>query len=371
MTTTTLTGNTFPHRDRLKQLGGRWDASARNWQFDWLSPSDLAELKNLPGCVVAAPTEPSPRPRRTVDDAVELIDRIERRTEHAEHGTTEPRVYGDDQRYLNYFKDKNPLSFFGFSSVGAMVDFIERIPREKRTGARDEGFETRNTTWTGTPSMSAAIDLARNGWQKGADDAARVLETLDVEHALERRRSYAVAGGAVSVGRMLAGNPAHMIKRPKLPGRRVITLFTDYAASYRIKPENLLVRAACVAAIADILESSGYSCEIVAVSSGRRPTDKPAMQFAVTVKQAGEKLNVSDAAFALGHPSFLRRFQFACVCQADELERYWSNQGMPTDSFGELERNEFYIRKLDKNINDPVKMLQAIKPDGLPIEIGA
>ncbi|MDT9703008.1 hypothetical protein, partial [Streptomyces sp. P17] len=74
--------------------------------------------------------------------------------------------------------------------------------------------------------------------------------------------------------------------------------------------------------------------------------DMPGAQTAVTLKHAGEKLNLDDLVFALGHPSFLRRFNFACVSQAVECREIWSSQGMPRSAFGkdDLKRNEFYIR---------------------------
>jgi hypothetical protein len=46
MNTTLITGNTFAVKDRLKELGGRWDSAARGWRV----PSDkAAEAKALAG----------------------------------------------------------------------------------------------------------------------------------------------------------------------------------------------------------------------------------------------------------------------------------------------------------------------------------
>ncbi|QWY83160.1 hypothetical protein [Rhizobium phage RHph_X2_24] len=379
--TITLTGQTFQHRDRLKQLGGKWNADGRNWQFDFLRPSEIAELKNLAGCLVTdnAPTPPAPRETDS-DDNDDIWSRIMRGTADDKPSTgNRPSVmYGDDMRYHNYFKDKNPRSFFGFSSLSALLQFIDAIPQHKRTGQRGEGYDRSKPDWYGTPDMLTALDLARNGWPQGIANAQQVLETLDIEHVLQRRRSYAVAGGSVSVGRMLAGNPVHMVKRPKLPGRRVVTLFVENMASAYMKAETLTVRAAIVAALADILETNGYSCEIVNVTVSNFMSGKPAAHTTVVLKHAGEKLNIADLAFALGHPSFLRRFVFALVCQADELESMWDYQGMPTSAFGgdcQPGRSEFYIKRLSENISGGTlvekarKMLPLVKPDNLPVEI--
>ncbi len=33
-TTITLTGNTFPHKDRIKSVGGRWDGEQKAWVIE-------------------------------------------------------------------------------------------------------------------------------------------------------------------------------------------------------------------------------------------------------------------------------------------------------------------------------------------------
>lgn len=376
MTTYRLTGKTFPHRERLKELRGLWDASAQNWRFEYLKPAQLAELKNLVGCMVTedgmdadwSPAEP--------ESAEDFIERIDRRD--ATPGVIADRksvIYGDDQTYFNYFKDKNPVSFFGFSSLGEMVKFIDAIPYAKRSGERNQGFDTSNAKWYGSINMTEAMELARDGWTAGTENASKVLEFLDLENATQRRRAYSVAGGNVSVGRLLASNPAHMVRRPKLPGHRAITLFVENTASASINADMLVIRAAIVAAFADILEDRGYSCTIVAVTMQGLSFANPGAQTAVTLKHAGEKLNLNDVVFALGHPSFLRRFNFACVSQADELRRIWDNQGFPQSAFGEeMNRNEFYVPHLQSNLRGDnfrdiaKRMLPLVKPDGLPLE---
>ncbi len=66
-TTTLIVGNTYPVKDQIKALGGRWDAVAKGWRV----PSEKA--KEAQALVAGAPREtrtpaavPSPRtaPRR-------------------------------------------------------------------------------------------------------------------------------------------------------------------------------------------------------------------------------------------------------------------------------------------------------------------
>lgn len=381
MTTVIVTGRTFDHRDKLKDLGGRWDADAKAWKFDYANKHTIAELHKLVGCSVIVNDKLPPRPKPSDDDKI-TVERLLEIVGWSETGESDSGrksiIYGDDARWHNHFKDKNPIAFFGFSSLSMLTRFVDAIPEPKRVGARNAGWETSDPKWHGTRNMEHALDLARNGWNEGVENAARVIDMLNVEHALQRRRKHSIAGGSVNVGRLLAGNPAHMRQRPKQPGKRVITLFVENTASASIDARQLTVRAAICAALADILERQGYSCEIVSATM-QHGNQYSAAQTVVTIKQAGEKLNIEDVAFALGHPSFLRRFNFACVSQCDELKSIWFTQGMPQDAFNTKytpERNQFYIKYLKKNVKGDTleeiarNMLPSIIPDGLPIEIG-
>lgn len=190
----TVTGRTFDHRDRLKQLGGVWNSDEKNWIFyNSITPKELAELKNLPGCLVTDSKERKPEPLppipigdasedETDDDSDILTKLLGGDVPDRPCIGDEPSiVHGDDERYLNHFKDKNPTAFFGFSSINEMCKFVESIPLSKRTGAQDGGW-VEPEKWTGTRDMNHAIDLARNGWSKGTENAAKILDMFNVEH---------------------------------------------------------------------------------------------------------------------------------------------------------------------------------------------
>jgi hypothetical protein len=60
-TTVLITGNTFPVKDQLKALGGRWDAESKGWRV----PADKAvEAQELAGPKTTSPWNGYPyRPR--------------------------------------------------------------------------------------------------------------------------------------------------------------------------------------------------------------------------------------------------------------------------------------------------------------------
>lgn len=360
MTLYRITGNTFPHRETLKSWRARWNEEARAWEAD-LSSAQLATTRGWLGTI--AVELPKPEPREI--DWSQLFGDDEDEPPPA-HRSGPTAVYGDDPRWLNHFRDQNPTAFFGFSSLGVFVDYVAglRVP----PSGRDDGWNTGSypAKWTGTPDMAAALALARDGWQEGIQAA----EALPIEPARARKRSYSVAGGSVSVGRLLAGNPLHMIHRPQLPGRRVVTLFVETFMSAGVSPENATTRAVLVAWIVDKMEREGYSCEIVAAVTTRGTNGRTGHQHAITLKNAGERLSLPDIVFALGHPSFFRRLVFASVGAASECGSTWETQGSPTAAFDdkhECGHNEFYIKQLSlsdqkKLTRDPLSMLPFISP---------
>jgi hypothetical protein len=365
MTACTVSGNTFTHRDMLKNWGGRWNQSARNWTFDDLEPDRIDRLRRFVGVVV-----------NEIESDVSEFLAWARRPEHPREPTV---CFGDDKTYLNYFADQNPSGFFGFSSLRKFTDYVAVLPpidNDERTGRHHAWLETEKAvTKTATRSMPEALRLAREGWSDGLG----ITDKLDPPRSTRKRRLRTVAGGTVSVGRMLAGNPAHMIRRARLPGHRIITLYVECGMWRGITSWNAMLRAWLIIAMVDALEIEGYRCEIVAVDVAMDDRNEhPGYQVAIHLKSAGDRLSFADLSFALGHPSLSRRMVFACVSSAEACRDCWTHMGCISDAFTDKHptgRNEFYIPQLlphqQSQLDDtnPFDMLRFIQPDGLPVKL--
>lgn len=379
MTHIIVTGKTFDHRDTLKEMGGRWNDASKRWELEYATQKQIDRLKNIPGLMVtpASEDQPKPKPIRhepreplTIDAILETVGWGAGKPQDGKHDTI---MRGDDPTYFNAFKDKNPIMFFGFSSLSKMTDHIENSPEDcrKEAGYRPE----RGGDWYGTRDMPHALDLAHNGWPEGVKRASEIADMLTADHAKQRRRKYSVAGGRVSVGRLLASNPAHMVARIKQDGSRAIRLFVQNNGSAGISGKSMLMRAAIICATVDILEANGYSCEIISVTTDYADSARknPGCHTVVNVKAAGEKANIADIAFTLGHLSFFRRFIFANVERETALREMWNTQGYSTEAFNKHhmpERaNDYYIRHLDTNIDNPHEMFQKIMPENFPIKM--
>ena len=51
---TVWTGNTFPHRDYIKSLGGKWDKDAKGWIVPPLTMRERSSVRVPPGVDVSS-----------------------------------------------------------------------------------------------------------------------------------------------------------------------------------------------------------------------------------------------------------------------------------------------------------------------------
>lgn len=290
-------------------------------------------------------------------------------------------VHNADRQWQNHFADQNPIAFFGFDSLDAIVRYVKGIPQSIIVdNDRNDAWYKDGGNWTGTADMQEALELATKGWPEGVKLVEMIIERLTGQNAIERRQKYNVAGGSVNVGRMLSGNPEHMIGRPKQPGSKIITFFSEGFMSASVTVLDAIIRAAIIAAIVDILETNKFQCEIVSITTAHDTRNRPLFQIATTLKQAGEPLSISDVVFGLGHPSFFRRLGFAVLATTESLRNHWSYMGYPSDAFNKDHPpgpNEIYISQIDFESSDiegslierVFKIWDLIIPDKLPITI--
>lgn len=355
MKPTIVTGKTWGYRDEFKELGGRWNHNDRHWEFYYPTPAVIKYLKGLIGVVISGNND-TVQPRHQPYQAPAPIP------------TNDVRI-GDDMTYYNYFLVQNPMVFFGFSSLRKFAEHVESLERPtNRGGTCDVGWVTKEK-YTGTKSLNHAVDLAKNGWVDGLG----LMDQLFTLPAIGKKRIRSVAGGSVNVGRMLSGAPNHMSKRAPQPKRRIITIFVETVMWEGIQSNLAMMRVIIIAAMIDRLEEAGYSCNIVATYMARQRESHRGIQFAVRVKDAGERLSLADISFAFGHPSFGRRMCYAsegCVPQCNLTHEVRGLISTAFDDTHQPGRNEFYIPQLRFNSAQTVKdMIPYVQPENLPIEL--
>jgi len=169
-------------------------------------------------------------------------------------------------------------------------------------------------------SMQEAIKMARSGWPEGAKAVESMRSKIQARFPLQKRQvKYDVAGAFPHIPRAVAGEFKNMrqIDNTLSKKKPIITLFSDMCAAWYIKHQTVGNRAAALAAIIDIIENNGYTCEVISAaithgySSHRRKDKNFSATVSVIIKAAGQPVDVARLAFGLGHAGMFRRMVFA------------------------------------------------------------
>ncbi len=176
----------------------------------------------------------------------------------------------------------------------------------------------------GNANMETAIKMAREGWKEGAENVENMRRRIEAANPTQKRlKQYSIAGSTPSVPRAVAGNIMNMRVPDEARSRKkpVITLVSNMSASCMVDAEQMTNRAAAVTAIIDKIESSGYSCEVIATATGsndyrdygREEGESEGFTTAISVlvKRSDQPVDIVRLAFALGHASMFRRLVFA------------------------------------------------------------
>lgn len=175
-------------------------------------------------------------------------------------------------------------------------------------------YEAGSVQFRQSASLQEAADLCRNGWPDGARRVSELRDKINAANPMGPRLiKWSVAGAYPSIPRYLAGDPLHMrqLDSAKLRRRPVMTIVSGCGANGNVDVKSLTRRAAVTAAIVDVIEAAGFSCAVyVAAFASSGNLVGGAM---VTVKDAGQQVDIGRMAFAMGHGAFFRRFVFGAL----------------------------------------------------------
>lgn len=205
-----------------------------------------------------------------------------------------------------------------FGSLAEAMDFAGGKPSDgwgdKDNLSSKEESESREK-FTGTKSWPAAKELAAKGWDEGRAKVAAALhavfESGTCQLATAPAVEYSVGGAFPDVQRYVAGDIEHMVNDgcDDNGQRPIVRFLVNLCASAAVKADAIANRGAAVAALVDQIESGGTRCEIWVTSASGKGKKLHAPM--ICAKAAGDVLDIDTVAFAMGHPSMLRRVFFA------------------------------------------------------------
>lgn len=186
-------------------------------------------------------------------------------------------------------------------------------------------------SWQGTSTFNEAVDMALyKGWPEGRELLSESLAIVSPRPEPYKSLEYDVAGAFPLVPLYLTGDPAHMVDFPGIHTATSPVVRIDYSNSVSayITPKSIMLRGAAVLSLCNMLERRGYSVELRLVESAQVGSD--IMRCSIIYKKAGRPFDLDSAAFAIAHPSTLRRLNFAIYEQHPEIQaKFHSTYGYP------------------------------------------
>lgn len=237
-------------------------------------------------------------------------------------------------------KDKRYVRLFPYLSD--VTKWIRDTPPIGNKRSSEEPNDYSN--WYQTENLEEALNLYEKGWSI-SDEIDSLSSPIYTELSLQIERediNYDVNGNYIDIARFADGEPECWgVFTPTIvetAGRsRILKVIVCVTASAWVSSEVMKTKGILAATTVKLLEYAGYRCEVVAYDcrtnnrydSNNRERLETFKIF--PIKKADQFLDESRMAFAMAHPSMLRRICFAID------ERYNSNDRVKMQFYTQCE----------------------------------
>lgn len=213
---------------------------------------------------------------------------------------------------------KSWSGFLRYAEGPSDMDTYERASRQSP-------FQVQGgMSFFGTRSFEEAMDLARYGWKDGLraiKEADRKLHIAARGHRVEFRPEPDVVGEIMDIGEFVTGNPEYAWSYNAVDyvrtGGRVIDIVVNLSAAWFVSRQEIMRRGAALLLLIETLELNGHITSLSGMTSvagrlvGELGRGRGTSLVFVPLKSPGTIYDPDRLAFALGHPSFLRRVMFS------------------------------------------------------------
>lgn len=193
-----------------------------------------------------------------------------------------------------------------YDSVGDWVDHVCAVTKDgHRSHVGGEEF-------TGTKTWDEAVGLALYGWKEGLELLHGEYVELS-EHLMKENEQTAyrwdLTGLALDIPTMLTGNPEHWLNAVPITARKGIRIEVNISTSGATNQGAIIKRGAAICALIDSLQEHGYIVELSLIDIGLNVMHSNDGYVSIEIGQT--PLDMDQVAFAIAHPSSLRRLAFA------------------------------------------------------------
>lgn len=181
-------------------------------------------------------------------------------------------------------------------------------------------------SWSGTDTFDEAVRMASiTGWPEGRELLSESFAKVSPRNQYYPTVEFSVAGSYPCVPIYCSGDPQCMVSDPGADHRTskpIIRIDYNHWIHVGVTIKDMMLRGAAVLSLAKRLEEQGISTELRIIGNTREGDGdrERTWRYSIVYKKAGEYLDVDRAAYALAHPSAMRRLAFALLEQTKELE---------------------------------------------------
>jgi hypothetical protein len=183
---------------------------------------------------------------------------------------------------------------------------------------REKQSRTNGHDFTDTKTFEEAVELARHGWDEGTKRIHKSIKDIELVSNMQQAtpvQEYDVAGSYPNVPMFCAGEEYHMavVSEEDMLKRTHVEIIVNGTVSGSTPKEHIANFGAALVAYVDRLEDAGVRVGVrvhYTVSSGNR-----FFQSIVRVKEPEGAIALPVLAFAIIHPSSLRRLAFGMIEQ--------------------------------------------------------
>lgn len=221
-----------------------------------------------------------------------------------------------------------------FDSLDDLLALVQGKPVWSNEAIESLRFKSDNPErekFTGTKSWEEAIGLAQKGWPEGCSKMVTNLSAAQFMQpgATYKAEALSVAGAYPLMPAAIAGEPDCMVtdgleNSATKPIYRFVVNTSFIAA---VTPQQVMNRGAAILSWIDQLEAEGARIELICLRSCDVGRSEGVNRYSgiLTLKRADEPLEIDRAAFAIAHPSMLRRIWFAALAFHNETEANFSD----------------------------------------------
>lgn len=214
-----------------------------------------------------------------------------------------------------------------YNSLNSLITQV--VNGEPAECLRPSQLESKNGSayFTGTASMVDCLSVAQNGWEEGR----KMIDKYTKEYNTHWAKFFPqqdfgsdlkadVSGSIINIDAYIMGDPECMLdfspnedKPQEAKGQKLQRIIVNACCNCHVKIETIYQRGSLIASLVNSMELSGYNIEVILVWQ----VDHGGLQlrYTLTLKNFQDFLDVDKLAFAVAHPSMLRRFIFALIEQ--------------------------------------------------------